>query len=108
MPKRPTPILSTHADDPELRDAIDQFVIGLAERVDAVQDALCASDLGLLEGSSRLLGEDAGRLGYEALAVAARGTAAASAEGKADLAEDGVVEITQLAQRIRLGHRGAA
>lgn len=108
MLKRSTPILSSRADDPELRGEIDAFVIHLAERVDAVQDALCSSDLELLNTRCRRLSEDAGRLGYSTLADAARSTAAASAEGEAELAEDGVVEVTQLGQRIRLGHRGAA
>ena len=47
-------------------------------------------------------------MGFASMADAAGATASAGSDGKADLAEDGVVEITQLGQRIRLGHRGAA
>ena len=108
MPKRPTPIYSSRADDPELRDEIDQFVIQLAEQIDRVQDALCDSDLNLLKGRCSELAQTCRRLGFSTLADAARGTGAACSDGKEDLAEDGVVEITQLGQRIRLGHRGSA
>jgi hypothetical protein len=108
MQKRPTPILSSRADDPQLRHQIDEFVIRLAERVDAVQDALCSGDLALLKSRCSLLSQDAARLGYSSLADAARSAATASAEDKAELAEDAIVAITQLSQRIRLGYRGAA
>ena len=108
MSKRSTPIFSSRADDPELRDEIDRFGVQLAERVDAVQDALCAGDLELLSSLCSALGHDALRLGYSTLADAASRAAAAGADLERNTAEDGVVEITQLGQRIRLGHRGAA
>ena len=108
MPKQPTPVYSSHADDPELRDDIDQFVVQLAEQIDRIQDALCASDLDLLRSSCSELEQVGRKLGFASLADAAALTAFASSDGKPDLAEDGVVEITQLGQRIRLGHRGAA
>ena len=61
MHKQPTPVYSSRADDPELRDEIDQFVVQLAEQIDGIQDALCASDLDLLSTRCSNL-ERAGRI----------------------------------------------
>ena len=108
MPKRPAPIFSSRSEDPDLRDEIDEFVIKLAERIDFVQDALCSAELDLLRTRVSELTQAGRRLGFSSLADAARATASAAEDGKADLAEDGVVELTQIGQRIRLGHRGAA
>lgn len=108
MSKRATPIYSSRADDPELRDEIDEFVIKLAEQIDLVQDALCASDFDLLRGRASALSQASLRLGFPRLAEAARATASAAEDGKRDQAENRVIEITQLGQRIRMGHRGAA
>ena len=69
---------------------------------------MCAADLDLLSTRCSELGATSQRLGFASMADAAGATASAGSDGKADLAEDGVVEITQLGQRIRLGHRGAA
>ena len=108
MSKRSIPLYSSLAEDSELRDQIDHFVVFLAEQIDGIQDALCAADLELLGTRTSELAETSLRLGFSLLADAARSTADACAEGKSAPAEDGVVEITQLGQRIRLGHRGAA
>lgn len=108
MRKRPIPIYSTLEDEPGMREEIDHFVVRLAEQVDAIQDALCTGDLELVRTRSTAMAEAAERLGYSQLADASRSTAEACADGKRGLAEDGVVEITELGQGIRLGHRGAA
>lgn len=108
MSERKPPIRSTQEDVPELVGAIDRFVIGLAERIDAIQDAeLGAShaDLGRLAGQLAL---DADRLGYPSLALVARNAVAAATDQKRDAIQDAVSELTELAGRVRQGHRGAA
>lgn len=108
MSERKPPIRSTQEDVPDLVQAIDRFVIGLAERIDAIQDAELQArlaDLGRLAGG---LAADADRLGYPALAQVARNAVSASTDGKLDAVQDSVVELTEIAQRVRQGHRGAA
>lgn len=108
MSERKPPIRSTQEDVPDLVQAIDRFVIGLAERIDAIQDAeleASLADLGRLAGT---LAADADRLGYPGLAQVARNAVSAATDGKRDAVQDAVSELTEIAQRVRQGHRGAA
>ncbi len=103
-----TPLLSTRANDPDVQDSLDAFVVGLGERIDALQDAEIASDLprmGVLAGELR---DAAADHGYELLADCAAGVRTACASGNAEVAHKGLLELTEITQRVRLGHRGAA
>lgn len=100
-------IYSERAGDPDLEQALDQFVLGLAERVDRLQDAEAAGDL---EGLAKLAAElvrDAQALGYPQLASAALGVVEVARQGNKGRVLGGVLAITELGYRIRLGHRGA-
>lgn len=101
------PIFSSRADDPVLGEAIDAFVIGLAERTDHLQDAETETDLARLAAFAHRLAADAEALGYEALAGLAQLVEAAAREEKADEAHVNLVKLTEIAYRIRMGHRGA-
>ena len=68
MGERPRPLYSAHAEDPALIDAIDLFVIALAETVDELQDAHRAADCQRLGQLARELAVDAAYLGYAPLA----------------------------------------
>lgn len=105
--ERIRPILSSRADDPALGEAIDTFVIGLAERIDDLQDAERAADLAQLSALARDLAADAEALGYEALARISQVVEAAALEEHSDEAYANLVKLTEIAYRIRLGHRGA-
>jgi hypothetical protein len=108
MSERKPPIRSTQEDVPELLQAIDRFVIGLAERIDSIQDAELLSNHGELGRLAGLLAADADRLGYPSLAMVARNAVSAATDGKRDALQDAVTELTEIAQRVRQGHRGAA
>lgn len=101
------PIYSTLEESPEHRDAIDEFVIGLAERVDVLQDVECEHDLERLGVLARELAELSRSVGYPPLAEAAERICRACEEDKSDAAEQALVEVTALSQQVRLGHRGA-
>ena len=101
------PILSSRADDPTLGETIDAFVIGLAERIDDLQDAETETDLARLATCADGLAADAEALGYETLARVAQVVEAAAREEKADEAHANLVKLTEIAYRIRMGHRGA-
>ena len=102
------PILSSRADDPELAPVIERFVIDLAERIDRLQDAESLLELELLGSLARRLVSDSQQLGFSYLTTCAGVIESACLVEDAEAAHKGVVEITDVARRIRLGHRGAA
>lgn len=108
MFERKPPIRSTQEDVVELAEDIDRFVIGLAERIDAIQDAELAQKLGEVAEQARTLAAEADRLGYPGMAVSAKGVAMAAEDDAGDELQETIVELTELAQRVRQGHRGAA
>jgi len=108
MESPPKPLVSTRATEPELEERIDAFVIGLGETVDALQDAEAAGDHAVLARRATALAVLAGELGYPPLVEAAERIAQASREHSPEAAHKAVAEVTDLAQRIRRGHRSAA
>lgn len=108
MPSNIKPIYSMHEEDLEIQEEVNAFVVGLAERVDLLQDLHSLSDLGQLGELCGGIGDEAERLGYPLLAAVARAAAEACLEGKANACQDSLLEITELTQRIRQAHRGAA
>ena len=102
------PIYSSHSEDPSDDDVIDRFVIRLAERIDALQDAEAGGDLAQLATLTSELVAEAERAGFEALVRFAKALEAACLGDDGKAARERLLHLTQIAQRIRLGHRGAA
>ena len=102
------PIVSTRVDDPDLDERIDRFVVHLAERVDGFQDAEAAQDRTALLALADALAADATILGYPLLVSAAERIAEACGENVPESLRKGVVDLTELAQRVRRGHRSSA
>jgi hypothetical protein len=103
----PGPIFSRLVEDPAFGEAIDEFVVGVAERVDHLQDADSKGDLGELRRLAAQLVVDARAAGFDLLSDVAGAVEAACLDRAHKPAHDGVVALTELARRIRLGHRGA-
>jgi len=101
------PIYSAKEHDPALAEVIDTFVVGLAERVDALQDATSRQELDVVGGLCAQVTREAGALGFAPLARCAARIEVECEAGRAEEVRKGVVELTDLARRIRLGHRGA-
>ncbi len=106
--KQDTPIYSARDEDGDLQEEISDFVVGLAEQVDLLQDVEGNSDFTPLESMARTLASDSERFGFEALSQVALQLAEGCVENKPNLVQDTLVELTDIARRIRLGHRGAA
>jgi len=104
---RPRPILSSLHEDPACAEIIDDFVVGVSERVDHLQDADSKGDLRELASLAAQLAVDARTAGFESLAELATAVERACGGRAEKPAHDGVVAITEVARRIRLGHRGA-
>jgi hypothetical protein len=104
----PKPIYSTRIDDPEASEALDRFVIGLAERIDVLQDAEASGDFRQLAALAGQLSCDAEATGFGSLTSAAQALESACFEGDPKLARESTLDITEIARRIRLGHKGSA
>lgn len=101
------PLRSSFADDPELAEPLDAFVVGLAERIDRLQDADAHAEFAVLGQLARELAADARAVGHGPVAEVALRVSSAAEEGKAEDAHAELVSLTELAQRVRMGHRGA-
>src|SRR5258706_7957148 len=101
------PIHSQFENDPSCADAIEAFVVALAERVDALQDNERSGDWLRLIASCGDLVTAATSAGYPALADSAIEVSRAAQERHAELAYKALLVLTDVAQRIRRAHRGA-
>jgi len=106
--QRLAPIHSLHEDDPELSESIDDFVVGLGEWIDALQDAHAAGDLEGVAARAGEHGRQAGTLGYPGLRDAAHEIRSAAESGEAETARKAIGDLIEIVQRVRLGHRSAA
>ena len=102
------PIVSLHVEDPSFEERIDRFVVGLAERVDGFQDAEAAGNRALLRDLAAALATEADEIGYPALVEAGRRIEEACADPSAEALHKSVLDLTELSQRVRRGHRSAA
>ena len=102
------PIYSSRSDDPSGGAAVDRFVVRLAEQIDALQDAEADGDLVHLADLAGELVVEAGEAGFDALVAFGETLEAACLGGDTEAARERVLDLTEIAQRIRLGHRGAA
>ncbi len=101
------PLYSTRAEDPKAEEAIDAFVVGLAERIDALQDAECAGRLDRMAAPAAALKADADANGFDSLARRAAAVEASCREGDVPGARKHLIDLTAIAKRVRMGHRGA-
>jgi len=101
------PIFSSRADDLDLRESIDQFVVGLAERVDRLQDADGAGRLQELAQLAGTLALESASIGFEPLSRCAERVHQSAREGQPRDAHALLIELSHLAQRVRRGHRGS-
>lgn len=102
------PIYSKHDEDLSMRDAIEAFIVGLAERIDALQDAELAGDLEEVIEVGVALAQDSEATGYPSLVDVMRAVLASAAAKSPEEVRKGLVDLTEIAQGVRRGSRGAA
>ena len=102
------PIRSSREAEPDLEPEIDAFVFGLGELVDSFQDAEAASAIATLDQLAARLATRALALGFAAVSDCAERIRAACGERNPEAVRKAVVDITEIAQRVRRGHRSAA
>ena len=101
------PIHSSLEDDPSHVEAIEAFVVALAERVDALQDNEANGDWPRLIANLGELAQIAEQVGYPLMAQSAEEALRAARERHRELAHKALVVLTDVAQRIRRAHRGS-
>jgi hypothetical protein len=102
------PLYSSFADDPALGATIHEFVLGIAERIDALQDAYSRRDWKELARLSGMLASDALAAGFEPVASCAQQIESTSLAQQQEPTYGSLLELTDLVRCVRLGHRGAA
>ncbi len=102
------PIRSSREAEPDLEPAIDAFVFGLGELVDSFQDAEAASAIASLEQLASRLIARASELGFAPVSDSAERIRSACGERNPEALRKAVLDLTDLAQRVRRGHRSDA
>jgi hypothetical protein len=102
------PIRSTRDHEADLEPEIDAFVFGLGELVDSFQDAEAAGSISSLEQLAVRLETRALGLGYAPVADCAQRVRAACGERNPEALRKSVQDLTEIAMRVRRGHRSAA
>jgi hypothetical protein len=106
--ERIKPIYSSRGNDPSVSEIVDQFVIGLGERIDHLQDADSAQDFDQIAILGSALVEDARQAGFAELAGIASALEEVSTWRDAESTHARLVELTGIVYRVRLGHMGTA
>ena len=101
------PILSSRSDESEVTEQIEGFVVCLAERVDDLQDAEFKGDLEELSSMARTLGTSALELGFDLLAASASDLERCCLSDSVEQVRETLIDLTEIAKRVRMGHRGA-
>jgi HPt (histidine-containing phosphotransfer) domain-containing protein len=101
------PIYSTRAEDPDLLDRIEAFVVTLAESVDELQDAEFKGDISQLESLAMELSKNADELGFGSLAATAGAIEGCCESADSEEIREVLLDLTEIAKRIRMGHRGS-
>ena len=105
---RRRPTYSTLSNSPDLEESIHEFVVSLAEQVEMLQDDEMNSDFEALEERALVLSTLADSMGYPEFARSALKVSEACSEELKSTIQKGLIELTELARSIRLGHRGAS
>ncbi len=102
-----TPILSSRSDESEAAEQIEGFIVGLAECVDDLQDAEFKGDLKELAALANTLGATAIELGFDLLAASASDLKRCCLSDSVEQVRETLIDLTEIAKRVRMGHRGA-
>ena len=83
------------------------FVLDLAEHVDDLQDCEVRGDQARLADLAEELLRRSAKIGYDGLSRCASAVRGAAREGNTEEARKALIELTETAHRVRLGHRGS-
>jgi hypothetical protein len=101
------PILSSRANEAEAADQIEGFLVSLSECVDDLQDAEFKGDMDALTSLAQTLGGTALELGFDLLAASASELTRCCQSDSAERIRETLLDLTEIAMRVRMGHRGS-
>jgi hypothetical protein len=101
------PIHSSRSNEPEAAERIEGFIIGLAECVDALQDAEFKGDLQELSAMAHTLRTTAFDLGFDLLAASASDLERCCLSDSVEQVRETLIDLTEIAKQVRMGHRGS-
>ena len=101
------PILSSRSDEPAAAEQIEGFIVGLAERVDGLQDAEFKGDLSELAVMAHALETAARELGFDLLAGSASDLERCCRSDSLEQVRETLIDLTEIATQVRMGHRGS-
>jgi hypothetical protein len=101
------PILSSRSTEPEAAEQIEVFIVGLAERVDDLQDAEFKGALKELSTMAHTLESTAFELGFDLLAASASDLKRCCLSDSVEQVRETLIDLTEIAKRVRMGHRGS-
>ena len=101
------PILSSRSNEPEAAEEIEGFLVSLSERVDDLQDAEFKGDLEELATQAHRLGTTALDLGFDLLAASASDLRRCCLSDSVEEVRETLLDLTEIATRVRMGHRGS-
>lgn len=101
------PILSSRCNEPGAAEQIGAFLVSLSERVDDLQDAEFKGDLKELANQAHTLGTHALELGFDLLAASASELGRCCLSDSVEQVRETLLDLTEIATRVRMGHRGA-
>jgi hypothetical protein len=100
-------ILSSRSDASDVAEEIEVFIVSLAGRVDDLQDAEFKGDLEELVRLANDLGTTANELGFDLLAASAWELKRCCLPDSMEQVRETLIDLTDIAKRVRMGHRGA-
>ena len=103
----PKPILSSRSGESGVAEQIEDFVVCPAERVDDLQDAEFKGSLESLASKACSLGTAAKKLGFDLLAASAADLEQCCLSDSVEQVRETLIDLTEIAKRVRMGHRGA-
>jgi hypothetical protein len=101
------PILSSRSNEPEAAEKIESFLVSLSERVDDLQDTEFKGDMAELATQARALGTTALDLGFDLLAASASDLERCCLSDSVEQVRETLLDLTEIARRVRMGHRGS-
>lgn len=104
---RPRPIHSSLADDPTRQAGVEKFVLGLSAQIDDLQDAEVQTNLEEVAALAASLAEHSTEHGFEILSRCCEGVQRAARARALAETRKALIELTEVAHRVRLGYRGA-
>lgn len=108
VPPHSKPIHSSKSLESDHDELIEAFILGLGEQIDELQDAEASGDFERCAQRARAFSAQAEEAGYAPLVEIAGTVFEACGRRDGETVRKAIVDLTDLSQRARRGHRSSA